>query len=105
MLKYNNGCISLPKQQCTSLLWTEAEYIALTETAQATLTIKKLIEDFWFQLEKSTTLFEDNQSCIKLLRCEKCSKGTKHVDTEYHFICDLLQKNVNKLSYCPAGDI
>lgn len=107
VFKYNGGCVSwcCRKQQCVSLSSTEAEYIALAEAVQEAVWLRKLMEDFDIKLQEPTIIFEDNQSCIKLVDSEKFSKRTKHVDTKYHFVRDLKNKNIIKLSYCPTDEM
>src|SRR6218665_122649 len=47
-------------------------------------------------------LFEDNQSCIKLLQNEKSSHTTKHVATKFHFVRDLYKSKELDVKYCPS---
>lgn len=44
-------------------------------------------------------LFEDNQSCIKLLNHNAGLKRSKHVDTKYHFIRDLAEQRKIEVTY------
>ncbi|XP_075164053.1 uncharacterized protein LOC142236702 [Haematobia irritans] len=100
VFKFNGGCVSWSchKQQSVSLSSTEAEYIALAEATQEAIWLRRLLTDFGIQIETPTEIFEDNQSCIKLVENEKFSRRTKHVDTKYHFIRDSKMKNcLNKL--------
>src|SRR6218665_1025802 len=60
---------------------TESEYTALTEAAQEALWMRRLLEELDQEVVKPTVLFDDNQSCIKLLQNEKSSHRTKHVAT------------------------
>ena len=59
------------KQSMVTLSSTEAEYIALTEAAQEALWLRRLLDDLNQDIVGSTLLFEDTQSCIKLLQNEK----------------------------------
>lgn len=36
----------------------------------------------------SILIFEDNQSCIKMLKSDTWSQHTKHTETKYYFICN-----------------
>src|SRR6218665_3822858 len=67
------------KQSMVTLSSTESEYIALTEAAQEAPWMRRLLEELDQEVVKPTVLFEDNQSCIKLLQNEKSSHRTKHV--------------------------
>src|SRR6218665_113785 len=66
------------KQSMVTLSSTESEYIPITEAAQEALWMRRLLEELDQEVVKPTVLFEDNQSCIKLLQNEKSSHRTKH---------------------------
>lgn len=68
------------KQKCVTLSPTEAEYVAVFEAC----------------------LYEDNQSCIAMLRSEGGSRRTKHIDTRFNFIRDLSNNNIIEVLYCPT---
>lgn len=52
------------------------------------------------KLKKPVSLFEDNQSCIKLISNEKYSARTKHIDVKYNIVKDLKSKEVLDIIYC-----
>ncbi|KAG5890307.1 hypothetical protein JTB14_032818 [Gonioctena quinquepunctata] len=58
------------KQTCVALSSTEAEFISLSEASQQAIYLKGLLQDFQ-QDVTTTVMFEDNQSCLKLLDNEK----------------------------------
>lgn len=99
----NGGTVSWAcrKQECVSLSSTEAEYIALAETVQEVIWIKGILSEF-NHVKESVTIYEDNQSCIKMTENSKFSNRSKHIDTKYHFIKDLKEKNEIKVNYCPT---
>lgn len=107
IFKYRGACISWScrKQNCVSLSSTEAEYIALAEACQEALWLRKLILDFELSEVQRITIFEDNQSCVKLVDNEKFSRRTKHIDTKYHFVRDLKQKDIVNIQYCPTDNM
>lgn len=87
------------KQSCVVLLATEAEYIALADACQEAIWLRNLLEDFGHTQNEATTIYEDNQSCIKLTKNHKFSKRTKHVDTKFHYVKHL--KELSLLNcYC-----
>lgn len=67
------------KQGLTTLSSTEAELIALTEATQELIWLRTLFEDLQVNIQ-DITMFEDNQSCLKLLDVEKINPRTKHID-------------------------
>lgn len=90
------------KQDLVSLSSTEAEYIALAEATQELLWIKRILEDFNQDTDEPTTVYEDNQSCIRMLESNSASQRTKHVDTKYHFIRDLYKLRHIAVKYLPS---
>lgn len=50
----------------------------------------------------SLTIFEDNQSCLKMLEGEKFSNRTKHISIKYNFVRDISEKKEVKFVYCPS---
>lgn len=92
------------KQTCVALSSTEAEFIALTEACQEAMWIKSLLQDFNIEVQKPT-IFEDNQSCLKLISSNKFSNRTKHIETKYHFVKDCVNKNMFDFQYCPTDEM
>jgi hypothetical protein len=83
----------------------EAEYVALSEACQELTWLRKLLGEFGETLGGATTLFEDNQSTLKMIHNGKWSNRTKHMDLKYHFIKDLHEKKVVDFKYCPSSDM
>ena len=85
-----------------SLSSTEAESIALAEASQEILRIKRILKDFNQDTNEPTTIYKDNQSCIKMPASNSASQRTKHVDTKYHFIRDLCKLQPIAVNYLPS---
>ena len=49
--------------------------------------------------EHPTTLFEDNQSAITLARNPVYHVRSKHIDIQYHFVCEKIESKEIKISY------
>ena len=90
------------KQQCVTLSSTEAEYVALSEACRELLWLLKLMEDVGEKPTKSIIVREDNQSCIAMLQAGGGSRKTKHIDTRYNFVRDLMINNRIEVVYCPT---
>ena len=60
---------------------------------------------FSYLLDLPMTLFSNNQSAIKLTTTDNYHAWTKHLDQQYHFIRNLVSKQVIKLVYCPSEDM
>jgi hypothetical protein len=102
----NGGTVSWAcrRQSCVSLSSTEAEYVALSETAQEIVWLNNLIGDLGVKTDGAIRIFDDNQSCIKMSEGSKFSNRTKHIDTKYHFIKDLKDKEKIKVEYVCTED-
>lgn len=104
---YNNGLIdwSCRKQTCVSLSSTEAEFVSLSDACQEAVWLQRLLLDFHQRVNTPITIFEDNQSCLKIAKDEKFSNRTKHIDTKYHFVKDYIQRGLVKCEYCPTDEM
>lgn len=90
------------KQSCVALSTTEAEFIALSEACQEVYWLRRLLNGMNCSIDQPTPMFEDNQSCLKLIREEKLSNRTKHIDTRYNFVRDYVDKGIVSCEYCPT---
>lgn len=54
---------------------------------------------------KKILLYEDNQSAIRQLESERLERRSKHVDTKFQFIKDLVQQGVLTVVYCPSENM
>jgi ribonuclease HI len=93
---------SCKKQEIVTLSTLEAEYVALSETIKETIWLTRLVQFFGFSTEENVTVMTDSQSCMKYISNDKFSNRTKHVDTKYHFVKDLVSKKQVKLNYVPT---
>jgi hypothetical protein len=84
---------------------TEAEYVALSEACQEAIWLTQLMKDFHETELSQTTIYGDNQSCIKLVKSERTSSRSKHIDTKYHFIRDVITRGDIILEYCPSTEM
>ncbi|UYV83387.1 K02A2.6-like [Cordylochernes scorpioides] len=102
----NNGPISWcsQKQNCVSLSTTESEYIAASKATKETIWLRQLLRELYQEQAKPTTIFCDNQSCIRLVHNPEYHKRTKHIDISYHFIRDHFQKHAIDLLYVCSND-
>ena len=86
-----------------SLSTTEAEYIALSQSMRDTISlmvlIKELAEVLPIITEKSKVhniVFEDNNSCIELVKCPRMRPRTNHIGFKYHhFMFKVKEKTIS----------
>lgn len=87
------------KQDSVSLSSTESEYISLSEAGKEAKYLRMLLNELGELQEEATLIYGDNQSALKMLHFEKTSVYTKHIDTRYHFIRELVQKEEIKAEF------
>ena len=93
------------KQSSVAKSSAEAEYIALSFATQEAIWLRRLLFDFGYGTESSTTIFEDNQGAIQLTRNPKFHNRTKHIDICYHFVREKVASKEICVAYCPTQDM
>lgn len=86
------------KQDCVSLSSTEAEYVAISQAAKEAIFLKGLLFEL-ISFNRPITLFNDNQGAHKLVVNDVFHKRTKHIRVKYHFIRDVVSKNLIEVKY------
>ena len=86
------------KQNCISLSTAEAEYIAAGSCYTQMLWMKHMVEDYGLH-QGILTLFCDNTSAINISKNPVQHTRTKHIELRYHFIRDLVERNILELSF------
>ena len=104
---FDGGAVSWSskKQTIVAQSSTEAEYVALAHATKEALWICMLLSNLLSPLTAPTILFGDNLSSISLAKNDAFHSRTKHINIQYHFICDIIEKNLIELQYCPTGEM
>lgn len=86
-----------------TLLSTEAEYIALSETSKEGIWLRNLL---CYMDLRNTTLypFVDNAPPIKLAKTLKFTSSLKHVNLRYHMIRDTVKKGIVNILFVPTKE-
>ncbi|KAJ4789254.1 polyprotein [Rhynchospora pubera] len=90
---------SSKKQTTVALSTTEAEYNAVTSAACQGVWLRRLLEELSCKEKGATILYCDNQSTIAIGNNPVHHNRTKHIDTRFHFIRDLIEHGVFELQY------
>ena len=92
------------KQPIVTLSSAEAEYVATTSVACQTIWMRRTLSELQHEQNESTPIFCDNNSAIALSRNHVFHKRSKHIDTRYHFIQELINNNEISVEFCTSGN-
>ena len=92
------------KQAVVALSTSEAEYVALSLTAQEAAWLQKLFTDLQ-RPTKPIVINEDNQGAIALARNPIAHSRTKHIDIRFHFIRKALEEGIIDILYCSTSEM
>ncbi len=89
------------KQDTVTIFSTEAEFLALLQTAKETIYIAKLFRALKVELDESLTIEYDNLITIRLLIEEAAKLQTKlrHIDIYFHWLRQEVQQGAVQLQW------
>jgi transposase InsO family protein len=90
------------KQTIVATSSAEAEYIALSTAAKELLWIKRVAKSFGMNQQNPIKVFSDSTSAIAMVVNPKSSSKSKHIDTKFHHVKDLVAKKIISLEYVPT---
>jgi hypothetical protein len=85
------------RQSVVALSSTEAEYMALTHVGKEAIWLRRLCMELGFELG-SMEVRCDNQGAIHLAKNPAFHSRTKHIDIQYHFIREKVEKKLIQLT-------
>eukprot|EP00253_Pinus_taeda_P034421 PITA_34421 len=88
------------KQPIATLSTAEAEYVAATVAICQAVWIRRMLRSLWQEQTKGTVIFCDNSSAIALSNNFVFHKRTKHIDTKFHYIKELVNNGAIVLKHC-----
>ncbi|KAK9907798.1 hypothetical protein M0R45_000739 [Rubus argutus] len=91
---------SSKKQPVITLSTTEAEFVATAFCACQGIWMRRVLEKLGHIKNRSTTVFCDNSSTIKLLKNPVLHGRSKHIDVRFHFLRDLTKDGVVEFVHC-----
>eukprot|EP00253_Pinus_taeda_P003040 PITA_03040 len=98
----SSGAISWAskKQPIVALSTTETEYVAATAAACQAVWMRRMLKSLGQEQAKATVIFCDNSSAITLSKNSVFHKRTKHIDTRFHYIRELVNNGEIVLQHC-----
>ena len=92
------------KQPIFSMSSIEAEYVEATTTACHVVWLGILLKDMGHTEKDPTSIFYDNSSTIQLSKHNAFHRKSKHIDTRYHFIRELVNDGKFSLLFCGSKE-
>lgn len=94
------------KQRTVALSSTEAEYMALCESAREALFLRGIYNELQPQDKRpSLTIYNDSQSAQSLCHNPVYHKRSKHIDIKYHFVRDCVNRGTISIKYLSTHDM
>jgi hypothetical protein len=92
------------KHPIVTLSSTKAEYVATTCTTCQVVWMRRMLKYSFHEKQESTTVFGDYDSSIMLSKNHVFHKKTKHIDTRYHFVRELVNNKEICLEFCKSKE-
>jgi hypothetical protein len=106
VITINGNVVSwLSKKQSTVALSTaEAEYMAISATAQEVKWITQLLHELKLPLKSPVKLLCDNRAAIAISNNDVNHGRTKHIDIRHHYIRELTKNNEVEISWIDTNN-
>ena len=101
-----NGAVvswSSKKQRTVSTSTTKAKYIALGHAAKEAVWIRRFINKMKLEAVEDVTLYGNNEISIALTKNAESQHRTKHIDVQYHYIRELVNKRELTIEWIPES--
>lgn len=95
---------SSKKQDTMALSSSEAEYMAATTASCQAVWLRKLLADLQQEQIGPTEIWCDNKATIAITKNPAFHSRTKHIETRYHFIRNLVIDGVISMEFCGTND-
>ncbi|KAB2610040.1 hypothetical protein D8674_018072 [Pyrus ussuriensis x Pyrus communis] len=95
---------SSKKQPVVTLSTTEAEFIAAASCACQAVWLRRILQQLNYEPHKSTTIYCDNSSTIKLSKNPVMHRRSKHIDVRFHFLRELTRDEIVELVQCSSQE-
>eukprot|EP00253_Pinus_taeda_P027989 PITA_27989 len=88
------------KQSIVALSTAEAKYVAATSATCQAVWMRRMLRSLGQEQAKEIVIFCDNSSAIALSKNSVFHKRTKHIDTRFHYIRELVSNGEIVLEHC-----
>ena len=105
----NNGAISWSskKQSCIALSTMEAEFVAFSSAVQKAVWFKRFLDHLGISNEASGPVLVncDSEAAIAYTKDPKFHCKTKHIDTKYNFVKDIVAREEVNMKYISTQEM
>jgi len=91
-------------QSTVALSSTEAEFIAACKAAKVILYIRSILDDVNVRQDTATTLYEDNQGALRMVKSGQPTKRTRHMDTKHFALQQWVDQDLLSLRRINTAD-
>jgi hypothetical protein len=81
----------------------ESEYRACGTASQIIMGFRNLLGEIGFPQESPTILYNDNEAAIALTQSVLCSFKSRHIQSDHHFIRQLVARGFIQVIHCPGS--
>ena len=92
------------KQPIVTLSSVEVKCSIATSIASQAIWMRRMLKDMSQKQQEPTSIFCANNSTISLSKNHVFHKKTKHINTRYHFIIELMNNKEICLEFCKSED-
>ena len=92
------------KQPIVTISSAEAKYVAATSSTCQALWLRRVFDGLKHKQQGSTKIYCDTTSAIALSKNSVFHQKSKHIDTRYHFIRELVRNGEVHLKPCKSSD-
>ena len=96
--------IGISLRNSVALSTVEAEYVIACSASCEAVWLRKLLFDLFDLQLDATCIYCDNHSCVKLSWNLVFHDKSKHIEINYHYIKDMVQRGVVKLQYVATDE-
>ena len=93
------------KQPTVAKSSCEAEYMAASSATQEAIYLRMLLKVLNYIQNGPTTIYQDNQSAMKIANNRMTNLRTKHIDIQHPFIRERIESREIKVEYLPTEDM
>ncbi len=93
---------SSKRQASVSQSSCESEYYALSEAGKEGVLLCLLLQELGYISAAPTVIWADNQGAIAWAENPEFHKSTKHIDTKFHWVREVIERGVLLLEFLPT---